>query len=154
MEFLTTYGWAIIILTIVLGVLFMGGFFNTGDFFAQQTCTIPGGFDCQVLTMNSIGGMNVIIVQGTADAINLTAYSCNQNASLTKAYFQYPASPVYLPVGSNYTISLKCFTNKGVAFNGVVGTPFVGYLIIRYNDSVTNLQTTLTGKVETKVNEK
>jgi hypothetical protein len=44
MEYLMTYGWAILIIMIVVVVLFYLGVFNLGSTISQ--CTFPPGFTC------------------------------------------------------------------------------------------------------------
>jgi hypothetical protein len=45
LEFLTTYGWAILILIIVLAVLYVLGIFNP-SVYAPNTCTLPSQLNC------------------------------------------------------------------------------------------------------------
>jgi hypothetical protein len=153
MEFLTTYGWAILVITIVLAAVFLGGYFSQGSYIGPATCTISGGFACSVMHIETNGLVTVVLSQDTSDAINLTAFTCDQNDSFKN--FQYPGgvpnTPVYLPIGGNYTIYVQCYNNYGSPFNGIIGTPFIGYLVVRYHDAVTALQSTVSGKVVGKI---
>ncbi|MGC8622876.1 MAG: LamG-like jellyroll fold domain-containing protein [Candidatus Micrarchaeia archaeon] len=59
MEYLMTYGWAILIIAVVLGVLFQIGFFNSMNFAPR---TPPGA--CQVLRPGGIGTTSFINLEG------------------------------------------------------------------------------------------
>ncbi len=56
MEYLMTYGWAILIIAVVLAALFELGVFN-GSNLAPQACIAQAGFVCRnpVYTANGIG---------------------------------------------------------------------------------------------------
>ncbi len=54
MEYLMTYGWAILIIGIVLVALFALGIFNTGSFI-NNTCFTVAGFTCSSYSLTSTG---------------------------------------------------------------------------------------------------
>ncbi len=54
MEYLMTYGWAILIIAVVLAALFELGVFN-GSNLAPQACIAQAGFQCSSLTYNNVG---------------------------------------------------------------------------------------------------
>ncbi len=54
MEYLMTYGWAILIIAVVLAALFELGVFN-GSNLAPQACIAEAGFQCTNLVYNSVG---------------------------------------------------------------------------------------------------
>ena len=54
MEYLMTYGWAILIIAVVLAALFELGVFN-GSNLAPQACIAQAGFQCTSLIYNSLG---------------------------------------------------------------------------------------------------
>lgn len=149
-EYLTTYAWAIIILTITVGILFALGLFNTSNYYAQGECSMTSGFACSGLSMATNGLLTYTLQQSTNNPINLTSYTCDENDSI--AYMQPPSKQVYLSVGSNYTVSVQCYGQQGSGkFSGSVGTAYSGYIIVNYTDQVTKLPSTVFGRITVKV---
>ncbi len=65
MEYLMTYGWAILIIAVVLGALFSLGVFS-GSSLIGTACIAGPGFLCQSVTLlHSVGGMSASIGQST-----------------------------------------------------------------------------------------
>src|SRR5271157_6101508 len=62
MEYLMTYGWAILIIAVVLGALFALGFFNS----ANLAPKVPAG-SCQVYRPNGPGTTSFINLEGTCN---------------------------------------------------------------------------------------
>ena len=149
-EYLTTYAWAILVLTLIIGVLFVLGLFNTNNYYAQSQCAIASGFACSNLVMAANGLLSYTLEQSTNNPVNITAYTCDQNDSIAK--MQSPASQVYMPVGSNYTVSVQCYGPQSTGkFSGTLGTTYVGYVIVNYTDQVTKLPSTIFGRITVKI---
>jgi hypothetical protein len=154
MEYLMTYGWAILIIAIALGVLFELGLFNPSSF-VSTSCIFPADFSCIFSTMYTNGTLIVNLEQSTSSPINITAIGCNSNASLTHMVSFVP-NAISLQIGSNVTISgntvtpLQCWTNN-TAFSGRPGSLFKGYVLINYTDIQTGFPHTISGTVLEKV---
>jgi hypothetical protein len=103
MEYLMTYGWAILIIMVVVAVLFYLGVFNLGSTISQ--CTFPPGFTCVANKLQAgTAKLYLKIGQGTGHNIMITGINCTQNtdtSAMTKgAYIYYPNyAPV--PAASN-----------------------------------------------------
>ena len=63
MEYLMTYGWAILIIAIVLVALFSLGIFNSSSFI-NTTCIATSGFQCSSVSLTP-SGMSLTIGQAT-----------------------------------------------------------------------------------------
>ncbi len=63
MEYLMTYGWAILIIAIVLVALFALGIFNSGSFI-NTTCIATSGYECTSVSLTP-SGMTATIGQAT-----------------------------------------------------------------------------------------
>ncbi len=63
MEYLMTYGWAILIIAIVLGALFSLGVFSSGSF-VGTTCIPASGYECSTVTFHS-GTFTATVGQAT-----------------------------------------------------------------------------------------
>lgn len=64
MEYLMTYGWAILIIGVVLVALFALGIFNASSF-VSSTCTPVAGFQCTSYSLTS-SGFSATISQSTS----------------------------------------------------------------------------------------
>ncbi len=84
MEYLMTYGWAILIIAVVLGALFGLGFFNSANLAPKVG---PGA--CQVYRPQGPGSTSFINLEGT----------CNNELPQYTAVFRYPyAYPAYVNI--------------------------------------------------------
>jgi len=82
MEFLMTYGWAILVVLIALGALFYLGVFNPK---VPNTCNIPAPFNCQDVKLDDIANSLTLrmgasgvssITYAPATAIQLNGVAC------------------------------------------------------------------------------
>ncbi|MCL5101959.1 MAG: hypothetical protein M1544_01200 [Candidatus Marsarchaeota archaeon] len=153
MEYLITYGWAILIIAIALGVLFELGLFNPSSF-VSTSCIFPADFSCIYSNLASNGTLTINMEQSTSSPINITAIGCNSNASLTNMV-SFP-NGIVVQIGSNVTISgntteaLSCWSNSTI-FTGKPGSIFHGYVLINYTDEQTGFPHTISGTVLEKV---
>jgi len=153
MEYLITYGWAILIIAIALGVLFELGLFNPSSF-VSTSCIFPADFSCIFSALSSNGMLTVNMQQSTSSPINITAIGCNSNDSLS--HMVYFPNGIDVQIGSNVTITgnstatLQCWSNNTV-FTGNPGALFKGYVVINYTDIQTGFPHTISGTVLEKV---
>ena len=113
MEYLMTYGWAILIIAVVLGALFELGFFNS----SSLAPTIPGGA-CQVYRPQGPGTTAFINTEGT----------CNGELPQDVAKFSGGSQAITLnslptsPTSSNsVTITFWMYLNRGSSSGGAFG---------------------------------
>ncbi len=92
MEYLMTYGWAILIIAVVLGALFQLGVFNAGTFAPRAP---PGA--CQVFRPNGPGSTNFINLEGVCSG-ELPQYVASFAGGSTSS--NITASTTGLPMGS------------------------------------------------------
>ncbi len=151
MEYLTTYGWAILVIAIVAAVLFSIGVFNPTP---PSSCDLPAGFTCSSVAMSNNGVLTVTLFQTTSTPVNVTAIGCNTNTTVSNTIMTIPHNPpsnqVTVQIGSDYTMSLQCYKG-GVAYNGLVGSAYSGYLILNYTQQYSGLPHTLYGELSVKV---
>jgi hypothetical protein len=153
-EFFITYGWAFILISIVLFFLFASGYFNPSNYSGQE-CIITSGFNCLSFYMPANGILFVNLQQSLNNPINITALGCNENGSL--AIMQKPYNPnypssnqIFMPIGSNYTFGIACYAGTS-RFSGNPGTVFSGVLLVNYTDEVTKLPGAAVGRVIVKI---
>ena len=81
MEFLMTYGWAILIVLVVLAALFFLGIFNPAT---PNTCLISAPFNCQDVKVSAASTDNMIIgVSGVSSASVVVSGGCTVSSALT-----------------------------------------------------------------------
>jgi len=75
MEFLMTYGWAILIMLVVIAVLFYVGVLNPRNV-APNSLTLPAGFSAYDYAINENGYLVLDLGQGTGSSITVTQIAC------------------------------------------------------------------------------
>lgn len=147
MEYLMTYGWAILILAVVLAALFLLGVFNPSQY-ANEVCSFQSGFSCTSYYMNPNGLFIMNIIPETSTPINVTAVGCNQNSTAVTTTSIVPQ--IYLPIDTNVTLSVQCDIGTA-AYSGAVGQVFTGYLELNYTDVSTGFPNLIHGYTDVKV---
>lgn len=145
MEYLITYGWAIIIIAIVLTALFELGLFTPP---VSTACVFPADFGCVSSTLYSGNSTVVINVQqNTASSVNITAYGCNAQGTVTNMHAV--ANGIVLNIGGNTTFGVQCY-NNGTVVSLSAGQIFKGYVLINYTDINSGFRHTVVGQLIAK----
>ena len=166
MEYLMTYGWAILIIMVVLAVLFYLGVLNPPT---PEQCVFPAGITCISSKLNTTGGLTLLIGQGTGHPISVTGVNCTMNSSaswatdqlaLGAANLNYTPNTLNVPVnitsGGQATVALiggtggigsvTCKDANGGAISGVAaGAAFNGKIYLRYTETDTLITRTTVG---------
>jgi hypothetical protein len=151
LEFMTTYGWAILVLVIVLATLYGLGVFNLAST-TPNLCTLSSSVGCLSAYLSPTGTLSVNIEQATQDTINVISIACNdQGLPLNMV----PVSPpTVLYVGENSILSVQCYKTAAgslIPFNAPIGQAFKGFLIINYTDLSSGFTHTVKGPLIEKV---
>lgn len=77
MEYLMTYGWAIIVIVIVLAVLYLFNVFNPSGY-VGNTCSPNTKFLCQLPNMNATGALTFTFAQTSGSTEYNLAFACSQ----------------------------------------------------------------------------
>jgi hypothetical protein len=83
MEFLMTYGWAILIMLVVIAVLFYLGIFSPNTN-VPKSCTLPAGLSCYEYIISESGTDAVLTLdlgQALGRTINVGAIACSATES-------------------------------------------------------------------------
>ncbi len=153
MEYLMTYGWAILIIAVVLGALFSLGVFN-GTALLGTTCIATSGYTCQGPVYSHTSG-NLLITFGQNTGVNwatANVYFVNQ----TKESVMAGGGPTALALPTNIigtlatgqTISLSLPVSGAGSSSTPIGTTVTGYLWATYT-TPTSAGTTLFTQVAT-----
>lgn len=125
MEYLMTYGWAILIVAVVLGALYQLGIFGTGASALAPACLASAGFLCQNPTMNTSGYLGIKFGQLGSSSITITNIACTTNTTTPSSSQQ-----MSLTLTSGATTNLAVLCPVG---SNSIGAPFKGYLWLTYS---------------------
>jgi hypothetical protein len=129
MEYLMTYGWALLVIVLVLGALIYLGVLNPGSRL-QDTCNLPIGFKCDVGGLaGTEGKLNLTITNQQAITLYYVGTACKtgtgvQTTDVTKGVGQIaPGS------SQSFECSLADFTGKQI------GEVASGEVMLGYSDA-------------------
>ncbi len=151
MEYLMTYGWAILIIAIVLGALFSLGVFSTSAF-VSTSCIPASGYYCSVQYLH-LGTFNVIVGQSTGTTwssaniffvtgggVPTTSTSFNTLSQTACVYFGGTGNAI--SSGQQITISLTQpviisagTPSCGTTYSSTIGTSYSGTMWAQYTTS-------------------
>lgn len=83
MEFLMTYGWALLVVLVAIGALAFFGVLNPSQFL-PSTCTITPGLHCDDFIVSEANGVTVIIQNGLGNGITdayINATGCSGSST-------------------------------------------------------------------------
>ncbi len=148
-DFMVSYGVAILILTISIYVILRLGIF--GNSLAQPSCVSTVQFTCSDIVQNANGLVTLVLTQATGGAINITGIACASGLSSNGNLPAYGNAGVQSnTVAPQYYLSGNVFTNGLVVYSGQsavmriycygstgiyqanLGTPFSGYIWLNY----------------------
>ena len=133
MEFLMTYGWAILAAVVAIGVLAYFGVFSPGRYL-PEICTITSPLGCEEQAI-STSGIRLIIRNGAGSPItihNLTVFGCGENLAIAD-----------LADGATTDQTLSCTLVSGAKFRGDIA--------IIYQKSGATLNKTSSGSISGEV---
>ncbi len=86
MEYLMTYGWALLILVAVLSILYSFGIFNPQQYMSEE-CLFQPSLQCKSMSLKTDGSFNLVLNNGLGYGIESTKYklvvlSTNEEKSL------------------------------------------------------------------------
>lgn len=142
MEFMMTYGWAILVLIVVLAALYSIGAFR--GLTSQTLCSFPANIGCEGAVLFSNGLVQVNIQQSTPDTVNIVSIACNNNQGTNPFTVVSPQQTV--PVGGNVTLTVQCY-QSGVQYSGNIGASYKGFLVVNYTDLSTGFTYTSSGSL-------
>ncbi|MEM0094627.1 MAG: hypothetical protein QXF41_01335 [Candidatus Micrarchaeaceae archaeon] len=147
-DFMMSYGIAILIITIAIGIIYKVGVLNPS--LTPVSCTPAPGFSCGLFSMNRSGALSIELAQASGAPIIINGVACSSGinqTSMLPAYGNiyvtsnsafYPANsyPIALGTlqmysGTSYTFKAYCYGAGGIA-TGSYGNVFLGYVWINY----------------------
>ncbi len=141
MEYLMTYGWAILIIAVVLAAFYYLGIFNTSS--KLNTCIGVSGYECTNPVLYSNGALSLNLNEISSSYINVVDVGCSNS---TKEPQMYPQKAT---LGGNQPANLVFYCPLN---NQAIGTGFTGTLWIEYTVlGSTEVQTQDVGEVSATV---
>jgi len=150
MEFLMTYGWAILVVLIAIGALAYFGVLNPSRFL-PNSCTVSNQFACETgdFLANSSG---VTIILRNGRGVDITNLYMVVNYTDATGVLRNCAGPVTPPTGFNITDGSKGAFSFECSTMPAKGGKFKGDIALTYTDSGSTLGPRVaTGTVVTKV---
>jgi hypothetical protein len=145
-DFMMSYGIALIIIFIALAVIYKVSILTPE--LAVSSCTASPGFSCDAFILNKSGILTIQLSQATGGTIQIEGAACastpnsignnpaygNVYVSNTPAYYfgtNSPGTGISLYSGSSNTMELYCYSNTGVA-SGSLGNSYTGFVWLNY----------------------
>ncbi len=145
MEYLMTYGWTILIISVVLASLWSLGVFSAPGGGSSGSCGGVVGYVCgnPVLMSNGILSVSIGQVSSAGRALTVTGTACSNSTTQPSTFS--PAS-LTLSYDQQTSASFVCHLPTNT-----VGTTFFGMLWIQYNYGTQTGLVSKVGQVQTKV---
>ena len=155
MEYLMTYGWAILVIIVVIAVLFYIGVLNPRNI-TPTSCTFPPGFSCATYKLNqSNGHMLLKLGHAVGRRIVITNISCTQYSAGTPSAGNYSLSANQSVNNGESTsnLDITCYpATGGSAVSGSAGDIVKFKMWINYTetDTIPNMNRTAVGDVNAR----
>ena len=136
MEFLMTYGWAILVIIIVVAVLFYMGIMNTKNTM-PDSCVLAPGFSCYIF---KVAGPNATLYldlgQTSGGGIVVTGVECSENST---PQITGLTNPVYIAAGEHRDVTggesgniVNCTDADGNPISAGENDKFSGTVAVNY----------------------
>jgi len=145
MEFLMTYGWAILVVLVAVGALAYFGVLNPGRFL-PSSCTIGPGLACGEFKVSSNGSNNVDIYVRNGLGKNIQSVSMSL-ASNAGGSCTGTVTPNNITDGNQDLFTFTCAD----AASANTGDRFKATITFSYTAAGESLSHTMTGDITTKV---
>jgi hypothetical protein len=112
MEYLMTYGWAILIVIIVAAALYALGLFNPATFTGQRTTGFPNMGAPSDWIYSANGDFNITLRNGLGEAITISTVTANCAANQGTVTFATDAASNTVGAGS----TIEYYVNQSMTF--------------------------------------
>lgn len=151
-DFITSYGFVILIIAIAVYVVFQLGVFNYSA--SPQYCYSSFPFSCLAYAISTNGVLAIVLSQSSGGILNVSGLACATSSNTTKVgpefgnanVLPYKAKPGFYPnpelnngivmyPGTQTLLYTNCYGGSGLPLVGSIGAPFTGYLWVNYTFS-------------------
>lgn len=137
MEFLMTYGWAILAAVIVIAVLASFGVFSPKSYIPNK-CLLNAPLGCNAGTADSTNGVQLEVRNGAGESITITGLTVNGCTPTTAVS---PALPDIMTDQELQIYTLDC------DLSALVDDKFQGDIVVSYTKAGSTLTLTSTGEL-------
>ncbi len=146
MDFISSYGFAILIITIAVIMIYKIGFSSIAGF-TQQACTAQPGFTCDYINLNTTGILTLKMSQSISTHLRLNAFACSTNLNSTgtgplygnigvigsNAFYPANDNPLGTELygGSHNIFYINCYGSHGL-LSGSFSSPVNVYVFMNY----------------------
>jgi hypothetical protein len=151
-EYLTTYGWMILIVTVVLVAFYYFGVANPSSLQHPKCLIAQSSLSCISFVMANSGVLYLNLGNYAQEPINITGIGCGTSNTIDtmQAPVNPPSNQVELADNSNYTFEVQCY-NDALPFSGKIGSFFTGTVVVNYTNDATGLSGLIYGSLEVPV---
>lgn len=151
-EYLTTYGWAVLIIVGIIGVIFWLDLIGPSDAFSTS-CFFPGDINCVATAINTTGNFTLDIGQGTGHQIRVTAVKCTQDTNASPNETDMLSPPITIAYGQHAWVAngsswcYNYFNGNSTKAEGLIGAAYKGKMYVQYEEVDTGMTHLLVGDV-------
>ena len=148
-EYLTSYGWAIVIMLVVIATLFWLGVINPKGVLSS-TCFFPADLTCRAYVLNTSANVALDLGQATGHTINVTKFKCTQERNPTLTAL---SSALTIANGNHRLITdgtQLCYLANGSAATASAGNQYKGRIYVEYVEADTGFTHQVAGDVSLK----
>ena len=134
MEYLMTYGWAILIIAVVLGALFSLGVFSSSSL-VGTSCVALSGYYCANPVLSTSGTLSLTIGQATGTPYSsVTAYFVPSGSTFSTST-SYPDTQGSFNLNSGQTVpvTFNVIGVSGITSSTPLGTVLTGQIWLAYS---------------------
>ncbi len=144
MEYVTTYGWTLLIVIVALLVLFKLGVFSNSSL--PDTCISSSGFICSKVSLDTSGIMRFEFGQSTGNPITITSIGCSSTGATPGN--QSTMSSLLVKNGAFVNLTVQCPMPPSIIGTKFVGTIWITFTqgSISYMDNVGDVTATVSTK--------
>lgn len=149
LEFLTTYGWMLLVLLIVLTALSIT-FFNTPR---PVACAFPATFVCRGWKLTTYGNLTLDLQQNTGHPTTILGINCTKNSDLSNPTFT--GINVYIKNNDHALVAngtnIRCLDINGAPISGNLGSFYTGKIALYYIENNTGMSHVIVGDITAKL---
>jgi hypothetical protein len=144
LEFLMTYGWAILVVLAAIAALASFGVLNPNKYLPEK-CIIQTGISCESAKLQT-SQAQLFIKNGLGKTIDITLLEFKDLSDSVVCSQDYSASPVSMPADTTTTLTASTSCSFGSS-----GDTFKGKIEIQYTESTSGFNKTLTGEINQRI---
>jgi hypothetical protein len=145
MEYITTYGWMLLILVVVLAALAFLGILSPPR---PIVCNFQGNFVCKAWKLTADANLTLDLYQNTGHDITVSGINCTRNPSdnptlTTVNVFIRNNDHELVANGTN----IRCLDVYGKNATGRVGSYYTGKILVYYTEKDSGMPHLVTGDI-------